>query len=101
MSLLGTIVNKTTNTQINDQVIATDLIMGAKSAASAYLMATLESATPELRALLSAHLSQTIEGHAALTALAVSKNWYKPYDMPNQQLMSTLQQSQTIVPAQS
>lgn len=85
------------NTDINDQVIANDLITGAKGAATAYLSATLECATPELKAMLSDGLNQILTGHAALTELAVKRNWYHPYDTPQQQLSQTLEISQKVI----
>ncbi|MFT9497343.1 spore coat protein [Anaerosolibacter sp.] len=91
-SLMGT-------NQMDDQTIANDMLAGAKAAASAYLTATLESATPELRAMYGTSLNQIIGGHAAVTALAVKNEWYKPYDMPEQQLSETVYQSQTVIDA--
>lgn len=72
-------------------------LVGAKSSATAYLSATLEAATSELRALYSASLNQIVGGHEALTALAVNKGWYKPYDMPQQQLVETVKQSEEVL----
>jgi len=93
-SLMKTLMG---NAQITDQVIANDAIMGAKGAAQAYLNATLESATPELRALYAANLNKAIAAHAGIVELAVKRGWYKPYDVPEQQLSEIYRQSETLV----
>ena len=85
------------NTDINDEVIVGNMIGSAKSAADAYLAATLTSATPELRALYSASLTQIVGGHSVLTDLAINRKWASPYDAPSQQLADTCSKSETIV----
>ncbi|MDF2547805.1 MAG: hypothetical protein K0R93_2703 [Anaerosolibacter sp.] len=95
-SLLNTLMGNNGN-QLDDQTIANDMLMGSKAAASAYLTATLECATPELRAMYGSSLNQIVGGHGALTELAVNRGWYKPYDMPDQQLTETVYQSQTVL----
>lgn len=84
---------------MNDQAIANNMLAGAKAAAGAYLTATLECATPELRALYGTSLNQVTAGHAALTTLAINKGWYRPYDMPELQLSETFKQSENVVKA--
>lgn len=99
-SLLNTIMgNDGNNQQMNDQAITNTMMAGAKAGAAAYLTATLECATPELRTLYAASMNQMITGHAALTALAINRGWYRPYDMPELQLAETFKQSQGIVRA--
>jgi spore coat protein CotF len=85
------------NTDINDEVIAGNMIGSAKSAADAYLNATMTSSTPELRAIYSSSLNQIIGGHSALTDLAVNRGWASPYNEPSQQLADTFSKSQTTV----
>ncbi|APC42294.1 spore coat protein [Clostridium estertheticum] len=85
------------NTNINDEVIAGNMIGSATSAADAYLAATLTSSTPELRALYSSNLNGIIGGHSALTDLAVNRGWVSPYNKPSQQLADTFEKSQTTV----
>ncbi|GAB6098710.1 spore coat protein [Halanaerocella petrolearia] len=84
-------------TKVGDQTIATDMLAGSKSAAVAYLSATLESPTPELKAMYSDNLTQVINGHSALTKLAINKGWYKPYEKPEQQLFEAFDQSQQLI----
>jgi spore coat protein CotF len=88
---------KVAKKQMDDQTIANDMLMGTKAAASSYLMAALETATPELRQLYVTFLGQIINEHSALTHLAITRNWYKPYDVPVQQLNEALMQSQNVV----
>ena len=85
------------STDINDEVIAGNMIGSAKSAADAYLNATMTSSTPELRAIYSSSLTQIIGGHSALTDLAVNRGWVSPYNEPSQQLADTFKKSQSTV----
>lgn len=96
---MGMIINNIVkgNTDINDEVIAGNMIGSAKSSADAYLTATMTSATPELRAIYTASLSQIIGGHSALTDLAINRGWVSPYDAPSNQLANTFSKSQTTV----
>ncbi len=85
------------NTDINDEVIAGNMLGSSKSAADAYLNATMTSTTPELRAIYSSSLNQIIGGNSALTDLAVNRGWVAPYNPPSQQLTDTFNKSQTFV----
>jgi spore coat protein CotF len=80
-TILSNIVQKTTD--INDEVISGNMLASAKSAADAYLNATMTSTTPELRALYSSSLNQVVGGHSALTELNINKGWINPYNPPN------------------
>ena len=71
---------------IDDKVICESMLASAKEGAMLYLTSTLTSTTPELRAIYSAATAQMIEGHTALTALSVKKQWVKPYDSPSTML---------------
>lgn len=96
-SLLNTLMGNDQNKKMSDQAIANNMLAGAKAAAAAYLTASLESATPELRTLYGTALNQTMAAHGGLTALAINKGWYRPYDMPEIQLAETFEQSQAVV----
>ena len=98
MGLMNNIAKN--NTDINDEVIAGNMIGSAKSAADAYLNATMTSATPELRAIYSASLTQIIGGSSAITDLAVNRGWVSPYNPPSQQLADTFSKSQTVTPTE-
>jgi spore coat protein CotF len=84
-------------TDINDEVIASDMLAGSAGAANAYLNAALTAPTPELKAMYSSSLSQVMNGHSALSELAVNRGWVKPYDDPTNQLMEAYSKSKTTV----
>lgn len=94
-TILSNIVQKTTD--INDEVISGNMLASAKSAADAYLNATMTSTTPELRALYSSNLNQVVGGHSALTELTINKGWINPYNPPNQQLSDVVNKAETTV----
>lgn len=94
-SIISNMVQGTTN--INDEVIASDMLAGATGGANAYLNAALTAPTPELRALYSSSLSQVLNGHAALADLSISRGWVKPYDAPKNQLVEEYTKSKTTI----
>ncbi|MDP4147763.1 MAG: spore coat protein [Bacillota bacterium] len=95
MSIVSSIVGD--KTTLDDQTIANEMLLGAKSSATMYLNAALECATPELKAMYSSNLNQVISGHSAATELAVTRKWYRPYEKPEQQLADAYKQSVTVV----
>lgn len=94
-TILSNIVQNTTD--INDEVIAGNMLAASKGAADAYLNATMTSTTPELRALYSSSLNQVVGGHSALTELSINRGWTKPYDPPTQQLSDVVNKAETTV----
>lgn len=94
-SILGNMAKN--STAINDEVIATNMISAAKGSANAYLNATLTSPTPELRTMYASSLNQVLNGHSALTELAVKRGWEQPYNPPAQQLSSAYDKANTVV----
>lgn len=94
-TIMSNIVKNTTD--INDEVIVSSMLASAKSAADAYLNATMTSTTPELRALYSSSLNQVVGGHSALTELVVNKGWINPYDSPSQQLSEVINKTETTI----
>ncbi|MCW2278009.1 spore coat protein [Heliophilum fasciatum] len=97
-SLLSELMGTATGvSQMNDRTIANQMLAGSKAVAQAYLTATVESATPEVRALYTSNLNKALAGHAMLTELAVKREWYQPYEMPEQQLVHTYQQAESVV----
>ncbi|CAH0346626.1 spore coat protein [Bacillus sp. CECT 9360] len=69
---------------ITDQVIATDLLNGAKSGVKMHSFAVTETATPELRAVLTEHLNNAINFHEQVVDYMVAKGFYHPYNMNEQ-----------------
>lgn len=94
-SILGNIAKN--NTSINDEVIATNMISAAKGSANAYLNAALTSPTPELKAMYASSLNQVLNGHSAITELAIKRGWEQPYNPPAQQLSSAYDKADTVV----
>jgi spore coat protein CotF len=83
--------------QANDEMVANDMLMGGEAAASAYLMAVLKTSTPELRTMYTAALTQILAGNGSMMDLAVNRGWYRPYDKPDQRLVETYKQSETVI----
>lgn len=94
-SILGNIAKN--NTAISDEIIATNMISAAKGSANAYLNAAMTSPTPELKAMYTSGLSQIINGHSALTQLAINRGWEQPYNPPTQQLSSAYDKADTLM----
>ena len=98
-NLLQNIFGNDDDYKINDQIIANDTLAGLKGASMAYLGATLESATPEVRRMYNEYLTQSVLAHEGMTALVVKKGWYKPYLTPEEQITETFKQSEWVLNA--
>jgi len=79
-----------------DETIAYNLMAGAAAAATAYLTATLDTVTPELRRLLNDYTNQIILQHGTLTKLRW-KRMVLPYETPMKQLQISLANTQSII----
>lgn len=94
-NLINTVLGQ--GSQISDEILANISLQGAKGTSAAYLTATLESATPEVRRMFGEFLTQSVMSHETLTALTIKKGWYKPYQNPDEQISQAYQQaSQTF-----
>lgn len=80
MKVIGDLIKD--NVNIDDKIINESMMTAAKDGAMLYLTSALTSTTPELRAIYCAAVTQMLEGHTALTALAVNKGWLKPDEEP-------------------
>lgn len=94
-SIIGDIFSSTTDSPA-DPTIARTLVSGASSSAAAYLTATLEATTPEVRRLFADYLTQTLVGQQALSDLAVKQGWVRPDDSPVRQLDWSFDHSQSV-----
>lgn len=94
-NIVGTIVQSATD--INDEIIADNMLAAAKGSATAYMNATMSSATPELKTMYSASLNQIVGGHSALTELTINRGWNNPYIPPTQQLSDTYNKSRSVI----
>jgi spore coat protein CotF len=83
--------------QSADSTIALNSISATAASASSYLMATLEATTPEVRRLFSEYTTQSVLANEAITALAVTKNWMNPYQLPVTQLQESVTQSSNVL----
>lgn len=67
-----------------DQIIATELLVTAKSAVRTYAVALTETATPEVRDVLKRQLNQAIDQHARIADYMLEKNMYYAHDVDKQ-----------------
>jgi len=81
----------------DDKYVALNMMGSAKASASGYLMATLESATPEVRHLFSGFCTQITQSHEAMTDLAIERGWYQAYGDPKSQLQETASDSTKVI----
>lgn len=72
---------------LSDQVIATDLLIAAKSGIKSYALAITETATPEVRNLLKQQLEEAITLHEQISTYMINKGYYHPYDTEKQAQM--------------
>ncbi|KJS82572.1 MAG: hypothetical protein JM58_14535 [Peptococcaceae bacterium BICA1-8] len=98
-NLIQNILGNDNDFKLNDQVIANDTLMGLKGASVAYLGATLESATPEVRRIYNEFLTQSVLAHEAMTALSLKKGWYNPYLSPEEQISQSFKQADWVLNA--
>lgn len=100
MSLFDKIKNND-ELKLSDKVIANEALMGLKGLSVGYLAATLESSTPEVRRLHSEYLTQSVLAHEGLTALAIKKGWYQPYNNPEEQISHAFKDSEWVLNTQA
>lgn len=78
----------------DDRVIALGAMGGAKMKAMAYTAAVLETATPDLRHLLTIHLNDALAEHERCTKLVVDRGWYKAYAGADALVKQAIQEAQ-------
>ena len=69
---------------MNDQVIAMDFLITAKSGVRNYAMAVTEAGTPEIRATLSKQLDEAIDTHEIIVKYMMEQGWYHPWNIKEQ-----------------
>ncbi|NGM84808.1 spore coat protein [Paenibacillus sp. 7124] len=84
------IKNVTGMNAITDQVIASDLLIAAKSGIKSYGIALSEAATPEVRNVLCDQLSKAVSLHGQIFSYMKDNGYYNAYD-PEQQLRMDIQ----------
>ena len=80
-----------------DETLALSALGGAAASAGAYLNATLQATTPEVRRLFADYLLQTITGQEALIGLALKEGWIAPYENQENQIQIAYSQAQNIL----
>lgn len=81
---------------MTEQVIATDLLLGSKSAIKNYSVAITETVTPEVKETLRRHLDVAIDNHEKVTNYMVSKGYYHAYN-PQEQARVDMQASEKVM----
>lgn len=81
---------------LSDQVIATDLLLAAKTGIQNYTVALTECASLEVKMTLRRQLAYEIEMHGILTDYMISRGWYHPYHV-SEQLVVDNQMTETTL----
>ncbi|MDP4151841.1 MAG: spore coat protein [Bacillota bacterium] len=82
--------------KLTDQVIASDMLIFAKTGVTTYAKAITEAATPAVRNVLKKQLDEAISYQEQLSSYMMKKGWYNAYDM-NAQINADLTQSQYVM----
>ncbi|MPW24775.1 spore coat protein [Alkalibaculum sp. M08DMB] len=70
--------------KLNDQVIATDFLIAAKSVVINYSIAITEAYNPEVRLVLKNQLKDVIATHEVISDYMIKKGYYHAYDLKEQ-----------------
>ncbi|HYF94258.1 MAG TPA: spore coat protein [Symbiobacteriaceae bacterium] len=97
MATVLSAVGEATGLKPDDSVIAQGMLSDAKFKAVAYCGAVCESTTPELRHLLSTHLSEALTGQERLAKMVVQKGWYKAQSEPADLVKQAVQQAKPVL----
>ncbi|HYH04654.1 MAG TPA: spore coat protein [Bacillota bacterium] len=99
MAILDNLFSERVGSDLNG-VLAFNSMAAAATSANAYLIATLQSTTPEVRRLFGEYLTQSIMAHEGLTNLALKKGWINPYDSVDNQLKMVYQEAESLLNAE-
>ncbi len=88
--------NQNNNGFLTNEMIATDLLIGSKSAIKNYAWALSETASPQVRQILQQQLNDAIDAHSKLTNYMLSKGYYYAYNMESQ-LNKDIQAAQQLM----
>jgi similar to spore coat protein len=82
---MASILDKINNKElINDEVIATDLLVTAKAAVRSYAVAITETASPKVHKILKKQLDEAIELHHEVATYMIENEMYHAYDIEEQ-----------------
>lgn len=83
---------------LTDQIIATDLLITAKSGVRNYAMAVTEAESPEIKMTLAKQLDEAIDMHERIMLYMIERGWYHPWNV-KEQFQLDLQNLQTALNA--
>jgi similar to spore coat protein len=81
---------------MTEQVIASDFLIGTKSAIKNYAAAIAESTTPEVKNALHKQLDDAINTHGRISTYMMNKGYYNAFD-PQAQMSMDRQASDTVM----
>lgn len=81
---------------LNDQMIASDLLIGAKSAVRNYAMALTESVSPDVRGVLKKQLDTAITAHENISMYMINKGYYHAYNVNEQVQQDVAMANRTV-----
>ena len=96
MAILENLFGEETGMDLNS-TLCTNSINASAAAANAYLVATLEATTPEIRRLFAEYLTQSLIANEGLLGLAIKKGWMNPYNNLEEQLKMSYQNSEAVL----
>ncbi len=94
--MAGIIQNMAGMGDMTEQVIATDLLLGTKSAIKNYAAAISETTTPEVRNALHKHLDDAINMQDKVSTYMMNKGYYNAFD-PQAQMNMDRATSDTVM----
>ncbi|RLL48302.1 spore coat protein [Oceanobacillus piezotolerans] len=82
---MASILDKLSNQDlINDEVIATDLLVSAKAAVRNYAVAITETASPEIHKVLKKQMDDAIDLHHKIATYMIENEMYHAYNVKEQ-----------------
>ncbi|MCL6589260.1 MAG: spore coat protein [Firmicutes bacterium] len=88
--------NMTGMNVLNDQTIANDLLIAAKTGVRNLACAITETASPQIRQMLKRHLDDAVDTHTKVFNYIADKGWYDAYDV-DALLQQDLKRSRTVL----
>lgn len=91
-----TVSNASGRSLLTDQIIASDLLIYAKTSINTYASAIAVSSTPTVRSMLKKQLDQAISFQEQVNAYITERGWFNAYDI-SQQLETDVEQAQNAL----
>lgn len=82
--------------QMDDRIVASDLLISAKTEVKTYASALVEAATQEVRTVLKRQLNEAISFQEQVSNYMIQKGWYNAYNTSEQIKMDMSQTQSTI-----